>query len=113
MAAISVENKPVRDRLEARKKALDTERASFVPHWRDLSKFVLPRRGRFHTSDRNKGVPKDTMPPDKKNIPSKASRTRTIVTRRASVADPRLAPSPLPFPSFSFCFSLFPIKTPS
>ncbi|MDA0798718.1 MAG: portal protein [Chloroflexi bacterium] len=34
---------------------LDTERSSFVGHWRELSDFVTPRRGRFFSQDRNKG----------------------------------------------------------
>jgi hypothetical protein len=35
--------------------ALKTERSSFIDHWRDISDHVLPRRGRFLTTDRNKG----------------------------------------------------------
>lgn len=35
--------------------ALRQERQSFIPHWRELSDFVQPRRGRFLISDRNKG----------------------------------------------------------
>lgn len=35
--------------------SLKTERASFDPHWQDLGKFLLPRRVRFTSSDRNKG----------------------------------------------------------
>lgn len=38
-----------------RKQALWTERASFLTHWQELSRFYLPRSGRFVTSDRNKG----------------------------------------------------------
>ena len=34
---------------------LETERATFVPHWRDLSDYILPRRARFYISDANKG----------------------------------------------------------
>lgn len=35
--------------------ALKTERQSFTDHWRDIADHVLPRRGRFLTTDRNKG----------------------------------------------------------
>ncbi len=35
--------------------ALKAERASFVEHWRDIADHVLPRRGRFLITDRNKG----------------------------------------------------------
>lgn len=31
------------------------ERQSFISHYRDLSEYVMPRRGRFTASDRNKG----------------------------------------------------------
>ncbi len=41
--------------FQKRMGALRTERASFLPHYQDLSKFVQPMRGRFTTSDRNKG----------------------------------------------------------
>lgn len=34
---------------------LETERATFIPHWRDLSDYILPRRARFYISDANKG----------------------------------------------------------
>src|SRR5574341_822646 len=35
--------------------ALKKERSSFIAHYRDLSEFVQPRRGRFLTQDRNRG----------------------------------------------------------
>lgn len=41
--------------FERRKGAMKTERVSFESHWKDLAQFVQPRRGRFFTSDRNKG----------------------------------------------------------
>ena len=37
---------------------LDTERESFITHWKDLSDFIQPRRGRFFVQDRNKGTRK-------------------------------------------------------
>ncbi len=39
----------------ARKGALWTERSSFFTHWQELSRFYLPRSGRFILTDRNKG----------------------------------------------------------
>jgi hypothetical protein len=48
-----------RKRLEQRKSALWTERTEWETHWRDLSRFVLPRAGRFQTTDVNKGQKKD------------------------------------------------------
>lgn len=50
-----METKTKRTQYLQRKAALWTERASFDPHWKELSKFLLPRSGRFVTSDRNKG----------------------------------------------------------
>ena len=38
-----------------RQGALRLERQSFIPHYKDLSKFIQPRRGRFLTTDRNVG----------------------------------------------------------
>jgi hypothetical protein len=39
----------------ARWQALKTERASWMPHWTELSKYLQPRLGRFFTDDRNRG----------------------------------------------------------
>ncbi|MDY0242217.1 MAG: portal protein [Rhodospirillaceae bacterium] len=36
--------------------SLKLERESWIAHWRDISDMILPRRGRFIVSDRNKGV---------------------------------------------------------
>jgi hypothetical protein len=44
-----------RDYYNKRKSSLELERQSFIPHWKELSQFVKPRRGRFFISDRNKG----------------------------------------------------------
>lgn len=38
--------------------SLDLEYSSFESHYKELSEFVLPRRGRFLVSDRNKGTKK-------------------------------------------------------
>jgi hypothetical protein len=35
--------------------SLKQERASFVPHWAEISDYMLPRSGRFFVQDRNKG----------------------------------------------------------
>jgi hypothetical protein len=44
-----------RDRILNRWSALKTERKSFEYDWRDVSTHMLPRSGRFFSSDRNKG----------------------------------------------------------
>lgn len=38
--------------------ALQTERASWIAHWRELSDYLLPRSTRFYKSDRNRGTKK-------------------------------------------------------
>ena len=44
-----------RQKIERMRSALRRERESFVPHWRDLSDYVLPRRSRFTLAERNRG----------------------------------------------------------
>lgn len=44
-----------RQRILSRHAALTSERSSFVSHWQEISDYLLPRSGRFFTSDRNKG----------------------------------------------------------
>ena len=44
-----------RQRILSRHAALTNERSSFVAHWQEISDYLLPRSGRFFTSDRNNG----------------------------------------------------------
>lgn len=44
-----------RQKLLARWEQLKNERQSWEPHWKEISENVLPRAGRFLTSDRNQG----------------------------------------------------------
>lgn len=44
-----------RQEYELVRAALWSERSTFDAHWRDLSDFILPRRSRWFTADRNKG----------------------------------------------------------
>ncbi|MGD0960229.1 MAG: portal protein [Methylomonas sp.] len=39
--------------------ALKTERSTWWQHWADISRFLLPRSGRYFASDRNKGWPRN------------------------------------------------------
>ena len=48
-------NRPLKDKLRDRWGALKAERASWRPHWQELSNNLLPRSGRFFTQDRNRG----------------------------------------------------------
>ena len=43
------------ENLNQRWQALKIERASWWEHWADISRFILPRNGRYFASDRNKG----------------------------------------------------------
>jgi len=49
------ENQQIIEKLQARKAALITERASFVPHWQEIAEFISTRTSRFLRSDRNRG----------------------------------------------------------
>jgi hypothetical protein len=50
-----MKDRTLRERLEQKKSALIQERSSFLDHWRLCSQFVKPRKGRFDSTDRNKG----------------------------------------------------------
>lgn len=52
-----MERKPItRTDLLRRWGELKTERATWMPHWKELSTFLLPRSGRYFIQDRNKGA---------------------------------------------------------
>lgn len=50
-----MEYKSLRQRFDLVSSQLEQEKQSFMPHWRDLSDYILPRRARFNTSDVNRG----------------------------------------------------------
>lgn len=50
------EKPTLRKYLDQRRNALKNERESFIPHYRDLSKYLMPRMGRFLTTEVNKGT---------------------------------------------------------
>ncbi|MDD4913296.1 MAG: portal protein [Sideroxydans sp.] len=47
-----------KEKLYTRWGQLKTERATWYPHWKELSDFLLPRSGRFFIQDRNRGMRK-------------------------------------------------------
>lgn len=49
------DERKLREQMQARWTGLETERSSWVSHWRDISEHLLPRTGRFIASDRNRG----------------------------------------------------------
>jgi len=51
----------LRTKLLTRWGALKTERASWMAHWMDLSKYILPMNGRFFRSDRNRGYKRNNL----------------------------------------------------
>ena len=50
-----VKDSPKRDKLLNRLTELNQERSSWMSHWEEISRVLLPRSGRFFTSDRNRG----------------------------------------------------------
>jgi hypothetical protein len=48
--------KLTKDRALQRWSALKSERSSWDTHWQEISDYMLPRSGRFYTSDRNRGT---------------------------------------------------------
>lgn len=60
-------------KFNKRLEALKSERSSFIPTWRELSDYHLAHRGRFLTSDRNKGHKRNTR--QYNNTSKMASRT--------------------------------------
>lgn len=50
-----VTNQQRRQEFELLRSQLELERSSFLPHWRDLGEFILPRRPRFNITDTNRG----------------------------------------------------------
>lgn len=44
-----------RQKMQLRWGELQTERSSWVPHWREISEYLLPRSGRYFVEDRNRG----------------------------------------------------------
>ena len=46
---------PKRDKLAQRWASLQTDRSSWMAHWREISEYLLPRSGRFLITDRNRG----------------------------------------------------------
>ncbi len=61
------------DKFNKRLEALRPERSSFIPVWGELSNYHLSYRGRFLTSDRNKGYKRNTK--QYNNTSSLAART--------------------------------------
>lgn len=49
------DGQPGRDKLLTRWSALKAERSSWMTHWREISDYLMPRSGRFISSDRNRG----------------------------------------------------------
>lgn len=59
MAEISREYEEARKRILMRRTALMTERSSWISQYMEASRFILPRAGRFHETDVNRGTKKN------------------------------------------------------
>ena len=42
-------------KIDGRRKSLDSERSSFIPHWQEISDYISPRTSRYMRNDRNRG----------------------------------------------------------
>ncbi len=54
--------KTARDYFDYRMEQMRSERSSWTTHWKDLNKNFQPRRGKFDTSDNNKGNKRNQLP---------------------------------------------------
>ena len=64
--------KTLREKLEGIRLELDSERQSFMSHWRELADYFLPRRARFTITDNNQGNKRNQKILD--NTPTLAAR---------------------------------------
>lgn len=62
-----------REYAERRYRALEEEQRTYLDHWRELSDYIFPRRGRFLAIDHNKGGKKNQKIID--NTATRAART--------------------------------------
>lgn len=69
--------------------AMRTERSSFIDHYRELSRWVQPRRGRFLRADRNKG---EASRHERNNIINSAA-TFALRTARAGLLSGVMSPA--------------------
>lgn len=85
--------KTARQFFDYRIEQMRSERSSWVAHWQELNKNFQPRRGKFNSSDRNKGNKRNQLP---NNTPLFAKRTLMagMMTGATSPARPwfRLGP---------------------
>jgi hypothetical protein len=69
--------------------AMRTERSSFIDHYRELSRWVQPRRGRFLRADRNKG---EASRHERNNLVNSAA-TFALRTARAGLLSGVMSPA--------------------
>lgn len=76
---------------------LKRERASWIPHWREISEHLLPRAGRFIAEDRNRGDRRDHEIIDNTGTMALATNAAGMISYGTSPAKPWLrlvAPDP-------------------
>lgn len=52
-------NQTPRDKILTRHAALQNERSTWIPEYKDITKFILPRSGRYFVEDRDRGKRRD------------------------------------------------------
>lgn len=55
------DKRSLKERADRRYSALLTERSTWDAHWREISDYLLPRSGRFLTTERNKGTKRHNL----------------------------------------------------
>lgn len=51
-----IDNIPTRQRAQRRMSALERERSSWMSHWQEINRVLLPRSGQFFATDANRGT---------------------------------------------------------
>jgi hypothetical protein len=91
-----------REYFMRRLSGLQTERSSFEAHWKDLAQFIQPRRGRFFTSDRNKGDKRNQKIINSKATMALRSATSGLMANLTSPARPWFKLEPADFEMMEF-----------
>lgn len=77
------------DHLNQQLGALRQERSSFISHYQDLSRYIQPRKGRFLTSDRNRGEASR----HERNLIVNSAATQALRTARAGMLSGVMSPA--------------------
>ena len=70
----------IQDYLSRRLGEAKKERQSFITHWKDISDNIQPRRGRWETTDRNKGERRHNLIIKANNVIQQVAQHATLTT---------------------------------